>query len=124
MAAVLLVGVDDSVQRKMRPVLESAGHVPLKATTRRFLQFAGEGGVDIVVIDISPLRHGAHLVGIAELRQRHPGLPVLAVCGGTDADMLLDIAVQAGADATLRKPFTRERLLDAIERCLTGPAKP
>jgi FixJ family two-component response regulator len=124
MAAVLLVGVDDSVQRKMRPALESAGHVVLRATTRRFLEFADEGAVEVVVIDISPLRHGAHLVGIAELRQRHRGLPILAVCGGADAGMLLDIAVQAGADATLRKPFSREQLLDAIERCLAGPAKP
>lgn len=123
MVAVLLVGVDEADQRRLRSILESAGHVTLKATTRQFLERVDEGAVNVVVIDISPLRHGAHLVGIAELRQRHPRLPILAVCGGRDAEMLLDIAVQAGADVTLRKPFTRDQFLDAVAHCLIAQEK-
>lgn len=121
---VLLVGVDDAGQRKMRSVLEDAGYVLADVTTRQFLEVAGQQPVDAVIIDISPLRHGAHLVGIAELRQRHPALPILAVCGGRDARMLLNIAVQAGANTTLRKPFTCDQILDAVARCLAGAAKP
>lgn len=123
MALVLVVGLDGSNQREMRSVLEDAGHILLEVTSRRFLHVAGQRPVDIAVIDISPLQHGAHLVGISELRQRHPTLPILAVCGGPDAKLLLKIAVQAGADATLRKPFTCIQCLDAIACCLAGTAK-
>lgn len=124
MASVLLVGLDDSDRQKARSDLEDAGHVVTEATTRQLLQVADKGTVDVVVIDISPLKHGTHLVGIMELRRRHPALPILAVCGGRDARALLNIATQAGADATLQKPFAREALVRAVAQCLAARKGP
>lgn len=89
-----------------------------EAETGRFLGIAETEPVEVVVIDVSPLRHGVHLIGIMELRHRRPGIKIIAVCGGRDADPLLGMAVQAGADATLRKPFSGERLVRTVARCL------
>jgi CheY-like chemotaxis protein len=61
---------------------------------------------------------------IRELRRGWPGLPVVAVsvgsCGG--AEDALPAAQALGAVAALRKPFTVEALLEAVEGALRGGA--
>ncbi len=121
MAFVLLVGSGDPDQPMWRSALEGRGHAVVEAETGTFLGIAETEPVEVVVIDISPLRHGVHLIGIMELRHRRPSIKIIAVCGGRDADTLLGMAVQAGADATLRKPFSGERLVRTVARCLGQP---
>lgn len=121
MASILLVGSGDPDQPKWRSALQGAGHVVAEAATGAFLGVADREPVDVLVIDVSPLRHGVHLIGIMELRRRHREVKVVAVCGGPDADSLLGIATQAGANATLRKPFSGERLVQTVARVLGKP---
>lgn len=120
---VLLVEPNEADRFKIRCDLESAGHVVLEAPTEQFLRIASEQPVSIAVIDITPLKHRLHLVGIMELRRRRPQLPIIALCGGPDAVALLGIATHAGAAVTRRIPVTREELLQATTQCLTAAKK-
>jgi CheY-like chemotaxis protein len=124
MASVLLVGIHDPDRRTVCSALEAAGHTVSDAPTRAFLRRVRERPVDLVLIDVSPLMHAVHLVGIAELRAQHPALPIIAASGGPDADMLLKIAVRAGATLALRKPVAPAQLREAVARCLAGGAPP
>lgn len=124
MAVVLLVSTGDAGLQKWRSALEKAGHTVVQATTGNLLDVAREQSVEIVVIDVTPLQHGVHLVGIMELRRRFPAIGIVALCGGRDAASLLGIAAQAGADITLRKPFSCDRLVQAVAQCLQKRGKP
>ena len=71
--------------------------------------------VDVVVSDVQmPRVNGLELA--RELRITRPALPVLLMTGYMPDAMG---AVPAGV-ALIAKPFTSERLLDALERCLIG----
>jgi CheY-like chemotaxis protein len=124
MATVLLVGPDDVDRQAARSTLEHAGHVVVEATSSRFLRLVGERPVDAAVIDIRPPQEIVLLVGLMELRRRRPALPIVALCGGPKARDLLKLAVQAGADGALRRPFTHDQLVRAVALGLAGPQKP
>jgi CheY-like chemotaxis protein len=55
---------------------------------------------------------------IRDLRQAHPGAKIIAMTAeGTRTGIdVLDFALQDGANLTLRKPFDKAQLLEAIER--------
>jgi DNA-binding NarL/FixJ family response regulator len=77
---------------------------------------------------IMPNGHGLDL--IRELREEHPNLRILAISGGGNfgahayqtgaisTTAYLAAATAAGARVALTKPFTRERLLAAVQEAL------
>jgi CheY-like chemotaxis protein len=71
--------------------------------------------VDIVVTDIfMPEKDGIEL--IQDLRLRRPTLPIVAINGSDRRDTTgLEVSVKLGAGASLRKPFTADDFLAAIE---------
>src|SRR5690606_2061828 len=76
-----------------------------------------ERRADIVVIDLfMPERDG--LETIDALRREFPGIGVIAISGDRQTSggtsQYLAVAKVAGADHTLRKPFTAEALLGAV----------
>ena len=123
MAMVLLVGPDNGDRQAARSALESAGHLVIEAATDQFLRIAGDRPVDAAVIDIKSPQEIVSLVGLMELRRRS-ALPIIALCSGPDANELAKLAVQAGADGALRRPFTRDQLVRAVALSLAGSQKP
>ena len=76
---------------------------------------------DVVIVDIvMPGMDGIETIGI--LRQDAPDVSIIAMSGhaagsGLAEQDFLRTAVERGATCCLRKPFTRDQLIDAIEFC-------
>ncbi len=63
-----------------------------------------------------PDRDGLEL--ITEIKTKHPALRIVAMSGGgrIGSDQYLSMARGFGAHVLLRKPFTHQALLEAVER--------
>ena len=77
---------------------------------------------DAVITDIVMPEHEG-IETIVALRAAAPNLPIIAIsgCGQVIAAEFLDMALQAGATATLRKPFELATLLATLARLLQVP---
>jgi CheY-like chemotaxis protein len=113
----ILIIEDDAIMREaMAEWLEAAGYGVRKAAD-------GSAGLTavkftapaLVVTDIH--MHGVNgAVVIAELKQRYPEIPVIAISGlfNSGYGMDADAAIALGAVRTLAKPFKRADLLRAV----------
>lgn len=117
---ILVVDDEEEVRRLAGLYLRDAGYRVLEAADgRRALEVVARHAPDLVVLDlVMPEMEGAET--IQELRRARPGLRVLAISGVVGADFYLHAAKMLGASDTLRKPFSREQLLRAIEPLLDG----
>ena len=115
--ADILVIEDDEIMRDvLAEWLEAAGYAARKAADG----MAGLAAVRstapaLVVTDIHmPGTSGAAV--IAELKQHHPGIPVIAISGLFDSGRGMDAnaAIALGAARTLAKPFKRAELLRMV----------
>lgn len=123
MATILVVDDDPSIRTTLRKVLEREGHSVREAAD-------GQAGIDevdrnapeLVIVDlIMPEKEGIET--IMELRERYPELTILAMSGGgvtTGPSGPLSDARVLGADGSLAKPFTVERLVRTVEEMLNG----
>jgi CheY-like chemotaxis protein len=125
MQPILVIDDDRQSRSLMRRTLERAGYVVIEAGdgeegTRRVEQALPS----LVITDIlMPNKEGLQV--IRELRDRHRGLPVIAITGGSlhlAPDAVLRLARCFGARETLFKPFVLEDLLGAV-RDAVGPAQ-
>lgn len=111
----ILVVDDDPIARAiMQEVLKPlSSRIVAAADGDEALRFLDVAPVDLIITDISmPKRDGIEL--IAEIRQRWPQTPVLAVSGGSSSvgpDLLLKTARLLGAVAVLQKPISPKVLL-------------
>jgi len=114
---ILLVEDDDAVRDATCQTLELAGcrvHACARAEAA-LPQFATDPAA-IVISDIRlPGSDGRAL--LAALRQRDADLPVILVTGHGDIGMAVQ-AMRDGAWDFIEKPWSRERLLDAVHRAL------
>jgi two-component system, NtrC family, response regulator len=101
-------------------MLSSAGHTVFTAASgREALDLFEREPVDLVLTDLGmPGMTG--LVLAAELKQRRT-IPVLLLTGWADE---LDAANAPSVDLIVPKPFTRERLFDALARTLPDRVRP
>ena len=96
-----------------RVVVAECGHAALGAVEAFMF--------DLVIIDIvMPGMDGLETISV--LRQDAPDLPIIVMSGygtgsGATGPDFFRTAVGRGATCCLRKPFTREQLLDAITFC-------
>jgi PAS domain S-box-containing protein len=130
---ILLVEDEEAVRRTTKRLLERAGYRVIEAQHAEdgllLWRRATDAGdtIDILVTDlVMPGRSGIELV--ADLRRMRPELPVLVVSGYTGS-AVLDGATEGevGSIATLRKPFTRDELLQRVREaremiCVAGEA--
>jgi CheY-like chemotaxis protein len=119
---VVLIDDDDLVRATLVNALDHAGFdVVAVVNGDEGLRQVIEKGADIVITDIlMPEKDGIET--IIQLRKAYPDLKIIAMSGGgqTNNTSLLGHARQFGADATLTKPFTLERLRSAIDQCGFG----
>jgi CheY-like chemotaxis protein len=118
---ILLVEDDSRVREPLQLALERHGYRVVAASNGddALGAFASaEPRIDLVVTDVvMPYMSGPQLVD--ELRQTHPGLPVLYVSGYPERSLeLLNERGEEGAWALLQKPFTPSQLALEIRRRL------
>jgi two-component system cell cycle sensor histidine kinase/response regulator CckA len=117
---VLLVDDEPSVRRFACRVLTEQGYIVEEAANGvEALDRVREGGppVDLVVSDVvMPRLNGVELT--LALNALHPSLPVILISGYATGQLEgMGIAAPCGI---LGKPFSGERLIEEVRRCLEG----
>lgn len=118
---LLVVDDNEDMRQSMKRLLEHFGYeVRVAANGRLALEMQRKQPSDVMITDIfMPETDG--LETINQFREAFPGIKIIAMSGGgasLEADYLSTASV-VGADAVLRKPFSKESLLQALEK-LTG----
>jgi DNA-binding response OmpR family regulator len=125
MTRVLVIDDDDNLRSMLRLILESLGFEVLEAGNGdEGLDLFKSSGADAVITDlIMPGKEG--LETIVELRKINPGLLIIAMTGGQQANASsnLRMARYLGARSILVKPFSADQLAKALGSLLPGPAK-
>ena len=122
MALVLIVDDEEMDRVLERTILETAGHELLFASDgETALQLCRTEDVELIVTDLAmPDFNGLRF--IRELREAKLFMPLIAVSGWA-ADQL-DLAMEYGADLSLKKPVDGDELLKAVAIALTLPKLP
>ena len=119
---VLVIDDDPIMRDLMADWLEAAGYRVRKATDCRSAGMELERAPALVVSDMwMPGPCGAQAIGW--MRQKHPGLRLIAVSGhfGSGQGCTEESAVGAGAARTLPKPVKRAELLAAVSELIDSP---
>lgn len=115
---VLVVDDEPGIRQLAARILSEEGYVVHQAGDgEEALTFlaAGEASVEVVLSDIvMPRLNGVAL--LQALAATHPGLPVILMTG-YGVNELADRGIAAPC-AVLSKPFTRERLIEEVRRCV------
>jgi YesN/AraC family two-component response regulator len=124
MARVLIIEDEALVRDTLRQYLAKGGHEVLEAENgERGLEVFKASSPELVISDVHmPAKEG--ISTLCEIRELGPGTKIIMISGGGRSGSTdhLDQARQLGAAATLRKPFRKAAILDAVERVLKGQA--
>ena len=96
-------------------IVTDGGEAGLRALDR--------GGIDLMIVDIF-MPHMRGFESIRIFHERAPAIPLVAMSGYAFANLnapapdFLRMALELGASRCLRKPFTPDALLAAINDCL------
>jgi len=114
MATILLIDDDPAIRMVFQVVLERAGyHVLTAEHGKHGLRLLEHQAVDLIIVDIfMPEMDGLELIPL--LCKKRPASKLLVISGGTGKMDYLDVAMELGAHATLRKPFSLPELIDAV----------
>jgi len=130
-STILLVEDDPCILALMSEVLESSGHVLLKASAvEQALQKFEEAdaSIDLVIADVNlPGTSGIRVA--LELRSLLPNLAIVLTSGYTpDMWDVRDVAelneLPSESVAILQKPFLPATLLQTVSRFVSAPIKP
>lgn len=114
--AILVVNHDEDLRHVLEETLKHRRYAAAGAEEGvEALAIIATRPIDLVLLDLDlPGQHG--LTVLREIRQRHPGLPVIALASpGADC---IEEARGAGARACFEKPFEMGRLLAEIQGAL------
>jgi signal transduction histidine kinase/ActR/RegA family two-component response regulator len=118
---ILVVDDDPDIRQLLSDRLGTAGyHVQVTADGREALVALQETTFDGVILDIG-LPDITGLAILREIRDRHPRVPVVMITAAQARERAA-LAMEAGAQACLRKPFDAVQLQQVVERCV-GPAR-
>ncbi|MBA4146875.1 MAG: response regulator [Verrucomicrobia bacterium] len=120
MNAKILV-VDDSslARRTLRQILESVGHTVEEATNgAEGLEKYFLNRPDIVFLDMV-MEHMQGLEVLRKLREMDPHARVIVATADIQSGTRMN-AENLGAYEVINKPFTRDRVLSALENVLAG----
>jgi CheY-like chemotaxis protein len=117
--------IDDEmlVRATIEAILRGRGHsVAVANNGREGLKRLQESSFDLIITDlIMPDTEGIETIQAIRKEPKPPR--ILAISGGGRGQVgdFLDIAVQLGADYSLRKPFSPDELMDAVDRAMAAP---
>jgi CheY-like chemotaxis protein len=115
---LLVVDDNEDMRQTMKRLLERLGYeVEVAANGARALEMQARVAADVLITDIfMPETDG--LETINQFRTTFPHVKIIAMSGGgasiRETDYL-STATVVGADAVLRKPFSKESLLEALQ---------
>ena len=116
---VLAVEDEPEVLDLVRAMLTHAGHTVVGAASgREALALFSTDGVDIVITDLG--MPGMTGFALAEQLKAQRPVPIVLMTGWAED---LDEATTAGVDVVLAKPFTREKLFEAMARAVPDRVK-
>lgn len=103
---ILIVDDDPAFLEKAREILNRERQVFLASTSQQAFKLAKDLGFSVVLVDLN-LGHEDGLALIREIKNRFPGLPVIAI-SESHRKAVLDRAQKFGAVEILHKPITPE----------------
>jgi CheY-like chemotaxis protein len=116
MTRILVADDDQDVRTALRVALEVEGYeVEAVPNGERAMQAHEKRPADVLITDLfMPERDGFET--LKYFRARNPGMLIVVMSGWQRAQRVdhLAVALHAGADAILRKPFTPGELLDKL----------
>ena len=123
MARILVVDDEVLVRRTVKTLLERIGHTVVLAECGHDGAAAIEAyAFDIAIVDIfMPGMNGLETIRL--FRHSAPKLPIIAMSGYAFREVdgpapdFLRMAVDLGATAYLRKPFSPAQLMNAVQAC-------
>jgi DNA-binding NarL/FixJ family response regulator len=122
---VLLVEDDDAFARALHVMLQADDRIEVVGRARdghEGLDLADELRPDLVVMDVAlPGMDGVEATRV--LRERHPGLPVIALTGLEYEERALEVR-EAGAEEFLRKGRLEEDLSEIVLAVAAGERRP
>lgn len=116
---ILIVDDEPAMLNSMKRDLmefENEYEIYTSSNSNETLDLIEENAIDILITDIyMPGREGMEL--ISELHKKYPLLKIIAMSGGgrLGRTSCLEIAKIIGASYSLRKPFSKDELILAIE---------
>ncbi len=125
MATILVIDDDEMMRQMMQRMLQHEGYSVLEADNGdEGVRLFGDHTVDLVITDLfMPPKGGVEV--IKELRATDAEIKIIAMTGveisGPGFREDLDpshLATEAGAACALRKPFSQEELVGAVEKIL------
>ena len=119
MASILVIDDSTATRETIKETLTRAGHdVILAECGKRGQAVLASHSLDLIITDIY-MPDGDGLEVLREARRARADLRVLAISGVTGRYDMLRVVRALGAARTLRKPFTPEELLRAVDACLS-----
>lgn len=125
MARILVIDDDPAFRMVLDRMLKSARHEIISAADGdeglKELGNAGNAVPDLVIVDIyMPKKDGVET--IIHLRKSNPRIPIIAISGNPLGPIVLSISEKLGAAAILKKPFSLQELLAAVDKALLSTA--
>ena len=114
---ILVVDDEEKIRTSLRGVLTDEGYeVALAEDGRRALEHLALAVPDLVLLDVwLPGIDGLTL--LERIREDHPTLPVIVICGHANIEAAVR-ATRLGAADFIEKPFSIDALLASIDRAL------
>jgi DNA-binding NarL/FixJ family response regulator len=106
----------EGVALLLKPLVEALQTLEAGSCEEGFATLAAHPDVDLVLIDIG-LPGLSGLEGVAQLRQDHPGVPVVVMSSADDKDTVL-AALDAGAMGFIPKSSTSTVMINALRLIL------
>lgn len=122
MAKVLIIDDEEPVRLMLRQMLERAGHQVAEARDGdEGIEAYRRAPADLVITDILMPNKGG-LAAIGELRREFPSTRIIAISGGGRGGKLMFLASARTYPGvvTLKKPFTRNELMEAVTAVLAS----
>jgi CheY-like chemotaxis protein len=117
MAHILVIDDDPPLRSALGEILQAAGHmVTLASDGLEGAQLYRAHPADVVLCDLVMRHSGLALIRI--LVDQYPDCRIIAISGV--AASKLAYALESGAKCTLRKPFTPDQLIEAVNKVLGG----
>lgn len=121
MAKILVIDDEAQLRDLLTKMLERDGHkVATAFDGEEGIRVFGQFNPDLVITDIiMPNKDGVEV--IMDLVAVAPNIPIIAISGGRrtiTAEFNLESAEMLGVSGILPKPFTRDQLLETVNRVL------
>ena len=114
---IIVVDDEEQIRTMLRRMLEKEGYVIREASNGNIaLKLQRDDPADLIITDIiMPDKEG--IGTILDLKNEYPDIKIFAMSGGgkNSPENYLRIAKGFGVNKVLRKPFTRDELLRAID---------